>query len=547
MENNYENIPIVEQPENLKIKLFPHQLAAIYQMESREDNNLLELTDSYIKSNIGIYADITGYGKTSSLVGLIVRDKMKWNKEEIYEQTHVTHIYGNGRITKYKTFRHDKINTNLILASQSLIAQWEEECSFTTLKVFSITTRKKANSCNPREYDIIICSPTMYNYFISRFKNIAWKRFIYDEPTHTKIPSMHSITAGFTWFVTATPNMLLHIYRSSYCNFLHSIFAYYMSTALFNKLIVKNPDDFVKKSYVLPETNHINHECYQPLYNMVRGFINNNILELISAGDIQGAVQSLGGNSTNNIVDLTKKHIQEKIEECNWRVARYTRRGNNEMAEEWNKKKIRYQNQIEELKNRFKDALNGNCTICYEKLKKTIVLTCCHNMFCGECILKWLEKKNTCPLCRSKINKDSIIYLQNENENENNSTPVEKKLTKNEMIVKLIQDNKEGKFIIFSSHDETFNIIRNTFLQMKIEYGEVRGRASTRRRKINDFKNGKIRVIFLNSKNNGAGINLQEATDIILYHEMNNDLETQIIGRANRIGRKTTLKVHHLI
>ena len=42
----------------------------------------------------------------------------------------------------------------------------------------------------------------------------------------------------------------------------------------------------------------------------------------------------------------------------------------------------------------------------------------------------------------------------------------------------------------------------------------------------------------LNYINNGAGINLQEATDIILYHEMNEDLSTQIIGRANRIGRE---------
>ena len=53
-------------------------------------------------------------------------------------------------------------------------------------------------------------------------------------------------------------------------------------------------------------------------------------------------------------------------------------------------------------------------------------------------------------------------------------------------------------------------------------------------------------VIFLNSKYNGAGINLQEATDIILYHEMNFNTETQIIGRANRIGRKIPLNVHHL-
>ena len=32
-----------------------------------------------------------------------------------------------------------------------------------------------------------------------------------------------------------------------------------------------------------------------------------------------------------------------------------------------------------------------------------------------------------------------------------------------------------------------------------------------------------------------------------LYHQMNNDLETQIIGRANRIGRQIQLRVHHLI
>ena len=68
-----------------------------------------------------------------------------------------------------------------------------------------------------------------------------------------------------------------------------------------------------------------------------------------------------------------------------------------------------------------------------------------------------------------------------------------------------------------------------------------------REKNIYAFKTGEINVLFLNSKNNGAGINLQEATDIILYHKMNENLETQILGRANRIGRDIELKVHHLI
>ena len=53
-------------------------------------------------------------------------------------------------------------------------------------------------------------------------------------------------------------------------------------------------------------------------------------------------------------------------------------------------------------------------------------------------------------------------------------------------------------------------------------------------------------MIFLNSNCNGAGINLQEATDIILYHKMTETTQNQIIGRANRIGRLECLNVHHL-
>ena len=45
----------------------------------------------------------------------------------------------------------------------------------------------------------------------------------------------------------------------------------------------------------------------------------------------------------------------------------------------------------------------------------------------------------------------------------------------------------------------------------------------------------------------GAGINLQEATDIIMYHSISSEHRRQIIGRANRIGRTCELTVHNLV
>ena len=33
---NYEDIPMIQQPKNLKIQLFPHQLSLVYMMEELE-------------------------------------------------------------------------------------------------------------------------------------------------------------------------------------------------------------------------------------------------------------------------------------------------------------------------------------------------------------------------------------------------------------------------------------------------------------------------------------------------------------------------------
>ena len=74
----------------------------------------------------------------------------------------------------------------------------------------------------------------------------------------------------------------------------------------------------------------------------------------------------------------------------------------------------------------------------------------------------------------------------------------------------------------------------------------LKGSTKTIQKNIDMFKTGKLQVIFLNSNFNGAGINLQETTDMILYHKMPQSTYRQIIGRAERIGRKESLRVHHL-
>jgi SNF2 family DNA or RNA helicase len=112
----------------------------------------------------------------------------------------------------------------------------------------------------------------------------------------------------------------------------------------------------------------------------------------------------------------------------------------------------------------------------------------------------------------------------------------------------ILTTHPEGRFIIFSSYDETFSKIREVLVDAEMEYAELSGRRhETRQRIITDFKEARLRVLFMNSFHDGAGVNLHEATDIILYHEMTDMMKTQIIGRAYRIGRTHPLRVHHLV
>jgi SNF2 family DNA or RNA helicase len=181
-------------------------------------------------------------------------------------------------------------------------------------------------------------------------------------------------------------------------------------------------------------------------------------------------------------------------------------------------------------------------------LEKPILEPNCQNIFCGKCILTWLRNSTCCPICRGDINTSELVYLttKDNTQDEDMKEKEPKQYTQLEKVLDIIKKSEDGKFLIFSAYDVTFDPICKLLQINNISYVQVKGSHRAREKNIDQFKNGEIRVIFLNSNFNGAGINLQEATDIILYHKMPSTSENQIIGRANRIGRTKPLSVHHL-
>ena len=56
---------------------------------------------------------------------------------------------------------------------------------------------------------------------------------------------------------------------------------------------------------------------------------------------------------------------------------------------------------------------------------------------------------------------------------------------------------------------------------------------------------GTTKIILLNTQYAGSGIDINCATDVIIYHSMGIDKQ-QAIGRAQRVGRTSELYIHNL-
>lgn len=553
MVNIYDTIKCVKQPDNMKVQLYKHQLSSVYYMEKLEYDKYIKIDGGKLETTIGVHADQTGYGKTISMLALIVRDNMEWDITTEHVSNKIKVI--NDNMTKITKISRKKINSTLILTSSSIINQWYDEIINTTeLSVIILNTRKKIKNTNFVNYDIVLISPSMYNILANDYTNRTWKRFVYDEPGDLKLISMKYINAGFIWLLTATPNSIVYLHKNCRTGYMYDMIScvkpWESFSDIFGKIIIKNSKEFIDYSFEMPSTINIYHECFSPIYDILKGLVNDKIIKMISAGNINEVINIIGGGKTNNLTLLIKGHKLSQLKKLIKLKETYNIQHNMKRMIQIDESMQRLNIQINDLDNRYINMMSTECNICLETIKNPVMEYNCQNLFCGECLLEWLKLNNSCPLCRHNVDSNKLVYIVDKQlcENKNiKNTCMKKKETKINTVINLIHKNPDGKFIIFSQWDKTFIPICNMLKLNNIKFIDVKGGDSARNNAINDYKKGDVNVIFLNANFNGSGVNLQETTDIIVYHKMNEYVYNQIVGRANRIGRTSNLRVHNLI
>lgn len=525
--NAIQFTPSIGQPSGVHVELFPHQLKSIEDMDRLEQQGEVALTTNmFIDTRVGLLSDMPGYGKTLSMLGLIDRTKHEELPAQYAdEKVKQPHDY----VKMHRVEMLKMMRASLILVNVSIISQWISELDRTNLKYTYVSKPSEIEEKDLHDYDVVLVSNNVYNMFATVYKKFCWKRFVIDEPVSFKL-SMDPTHARFYWLITGTPNEL---YLKRRTGFLNDLLPDSESTDVFGYIILRNDDQLVKSSYEMPVTQNTHYKCCGNIAALFEGLLPDHLIEKIEAYNVSGVMDDLNESDDTipSIIDQFRARKQKRMAEL--------RRDQSIRACERIQLLETHMSLFEERLSKY--VLLQKCIVCDEHLKQPTLLSCCQNIFCDQCV------STECPICRDyQFTRCPVNCSECFDEKDQFPDEEPQRMHKVAQMMNIVGDASNKKILIFSNYNETFNVIKKRLDDRKLHYLELKGTKEKRDNTIDLYKTGNVNILLLNTIHSGAGLNLQETTDIILFHRIHEYQKIQVIGRANRIGRKVPLNVHYL-
>jgi SNF2 family DNA or RNA helicase len=603
--------PRAPHPPRCGVALKPHQLAALHRMTEFESGRVQlasfasmfrpETVDAadVMETSIGILGDLVGSGKSFVVLALIAMDAFAPDRVFIPNTRRSYTVMGKSRVIVRQRRSADPgsvTRCTLLVSPHSICAQWEAYAAefSTDLRYVVINRAKQLTSIRLRETaecnHLIIVTSTFYNQLSARAhaEGIRFKRVVIDEADSIGISSCVETPAEFTWLVTASYNNLLyprglvrsingtHVHVADglrFNGFIRNVCCDVFHSRLKALLVVKNNADFVLESVRLPPMVHHVVRCRTPAsISALHGVVEHSVIEMINAGDMRGAIACIDQNKRGtheSIIQICIANYDTNITRLQSRldVVEQLRdlSGNDEDADAMrmiNNEIARVETLIGEYRRKvacIRDRLKQQnvCHICLENVENQSVVQCCLVSFCFKCILQWVHLQHTCPLCKKRMTTDDLMVVEetpsdNErrlrDEGYSSDRMTRACNTKMENLVAIVQNAPaQSRFIVFSTYDTTFGSVAQVLDAHHISHSHLKGNAAHINACMRSFKDGATRVLLVNGRNYGAGQNIAFATDVIMFHKLDSEISSQVIGRAQRLGRTQPLNVYYLL
>jgi SNF2 family DNA or RNA helicase len=324
--------------------------------------------------------------------------------------------------------------------------------------------------------------------------------------------------------------------------------------------VIRCSKTFINQSISLPTLHSHTIICKPSIsHRIVYDIISSDVRQLLNAGDIKSALEQLGVKTENNQT-LIEAVNENKIKE----LQRLEKTYEFKQALEYSSPQIKEQSlkhlqekidhikeQMKNMKERIENYNSDVCPICYDEPNDALLTPCCTQIFCAMCVLKSISRNPTCPMCRANVNPSTLKKLSNENVVVPNKVDTIEELNqpkkKIDTLFDIIEKNPKGKFLVFSRYDNSFVEVINGCNTRNLVAKELKGSKDMIASMLNNFREENINILLMNTVQMGAGLNITEASHVILLHSMTHEEEKQILGRAYRVGRTNELQFIKLL
>ncbi|XP_078699866.1 LOW QUALITY PROTEIN: E3 ubiquitin-protein ligase SHPRH-like [Branchiostoma floridae x Branchiostoma belcheri] len=208
-----------------------------------------------------------------------------------------------------------------------------------------------------------------------------------------------------------------------------------------------------------------------------------------------------------------------------------------------------------------KDGVNPEpCPICQRQLGAEWSVLMCGHCFCEECISVLVNQFGLggrrgsirCAICRQLTATRDISYVSTEAKEQEDVDVKGSHSTKVEAVVRTLklirQNDPTAKSLVFSTWQDVLDVVATALRENNMEYRAING-IHRFQENLTDFKyDGRIGVLLLPLHTGSHGLNIIEATHVLLVEPIINPAqEAQAIGRVHRIGQTKATIVHRFL
>lgn len=545
------NSPEIEKPEHSLLPLWSHQKKMVYRCLQIESSfNQLEQIRKQkrnpmaedIPETFGIMADKPGTGKTFVAVSLILSD-----------------------------LKRSQNQCNLIVVPQNIYTQWDkaikgfcdlEKVRYKTFIDYSEMSKLYADPNMLTSVDILLTTSLYYHMIcgtintLNKTCGLKIGRVFFDEIDTINSMLREPVESNFTWFISAS--------------FKGDKIGCYKVDKL-SERTCKCEDRVIDASFNLyPPVNHI-YKCKSVFTGMLCDILPDKKISELNALDYNTNIYRVVRTVPKNEAEFVKLLLLDIEEIFNYSKTNIENllKAKKDMIESGfyagqvlQAKVGSIMKQVNDshgtivasknLKHILVDRLKALkvCFISFEQLeqKERAVLKCCQCLFSKEIMEKL--KKYHCTVCdKDTVYPDDFMIEKKAVLINPSVKSSEEELHKLEVFAKIIKDLKpEQKIIIFSDYPSVFKDIETYFEVKNIKFVTLdKGTITEIDKSVEKYKNGDAQILIADSTMYGCGMNFENTTDIILIHKINSEMEKQVIGRAQRPGRKSVLQIHRLL